>query len=227
MKYIRTALFIILLPALFLFVDYVLPKNEIVRVNDTYSRITDIGMNAMFYAQEDVVAGADAAGQTRRDIRFISAVTPEGNVRVYRNEDTGWVYPPYFKYDSANLQAEAAALVSNEDTPKWAMTTSYGWRIAWLSIYPNAVSVKRVESTDVSTINVVGLAVLLFMFWTVQFLNRGYHRLMRRSVDPTLADLDARADAFRAGVVAGAEERTRGTRQWLGTWKGKPRPPKT
>ena len=36
-----------------------------------------------------------------------------GKVIVYRNEATGWVWPPYFKYDSSNLQAEATNLKSS------------------------------------------------------------------------------------------------------------------
>ena len=49
------------------------------------------------------------------DVRFIAAVRPNGKPFVYRNEDTGWIWPPYFKYDSSNLQAKATDLRSTAE----------------------------------------------------------------------------------------------------------------
>ncbi len=47
-------------------------------------------------------------------------------VMVYRNEDTGWGWPSYFKFDTANLQTEADDLSSTAarsqmggDDPLW------------------------------------------------------------------------------------------------------------
>lgn len=220
MKYLRLAFFIITLPVFFIFVDYVLPHKEVLRVTDSYSRITEIGMNRLFYAQEDIVAGANGVPDNKRDVRFIATITPSGKVKVFRNEDTGWVYPPYFKYDSATLQGQFSSLVSGEENTKWVMVTSYGWRIPWMSIFPNAVGVSRVSGPDVSTVSIPALLVLFLMFVLVLFLNRAYVRFINRSVDPMIADFDARADAFRADVSEAADRKTKGFRDWLGTWRG-------
>ena len=83
------------------FLHYTLPQRDIVRLTGTYNRLTEVGANAIFYASPD--SGTTTATVDRRDIRFIEAVLPDGKVMVYRNEDTGWIWPPYFKYDSSNL----------------------------------------------------------------------------------------------------------------------------
>ncbi len=64
---------------------------------------------------------------------------------VYRNEDTGWGWPPYFKFDTTNLQAEAADLRSTAAAPQWAIMTHYGWRNEFLSIFPNAIGIRAVD----------------------------------------------------------------------------------
>lgn len=120
------------------FLHYTLPQHDIVRITGSYNRVTTVGSNKIFYANSD--AGT-AESTTTRDIRFIEAVRDNGNVIVYRNEDTGWIWPPYFKWDSSNVQAEASNLKSDKDAPIWVSITHYGWRMSWISIYPNAVSI--------------------------------------------------------------------------------------
>ena len=220
MKYIKGILFFIAFPVFFLFVDYVLPSNEIMRVTSAYSRITDIGFNRMFYAEEDIVTGQEDATDTKRDVRFISTVTEDGKVKIFRNEDTGWVYPPYFKYDSATLHGEFDNLKSSEENPKWVRVTSYGWRIPWLSIFPNAVSVTRVDGPEADTVSVAALFFLTLTYFFVLFVYRAYLRLIRRSVNPMLRDLDDRTDALRDDVMRRADQKTKGFRDWLGTWRG-------
>jgi hypothetical protein len=205
------------------FFHYVLPQHDIVQITNTYNRLTTVGSNSIFYASPDV---GTAESATQRDIRFIEAKYTDGGVIIYRNEDTGWVWPPYFKYDSSDLQAEAGGLKSTDATPKWAMVTHYGWRIRWMSIYPNAVGVKQVEGPDVSVIPWFNIGFFIFLGFVLLMLWRMWAQFRERSVDPLLDDageawdrVDARADA--------AADRARGTwgrfRGWLGTWQGKPR----
>ena len=99
------------------FLHYTLPQHDVVKITGTYNRLTTIGSeNAWAYASPDT---GTAESGTTRDIRFIEAAYPDGDVMVYRNEDTGWIWPPYFKYDSSNLQAEAGNLKSDAASPKW------------------------------------------------------------------------------------------------------------
>ena len=69
------------------------------------------------------------------------AAFPDGDKIEYRNEDTDWGFPFYFKFDSARLANEAANLKSTEASPQWVIVRHYGWRIPWLSMFPNALSV--------------------------------------------------------------------------------------
>ena len=198
------------------FLHYTLPHRDIVRITNTYNRLTTVGENSIFYAAPDVGTGENAA---TRDIRFIEAAYPNGKPMVYRNEDTGWVWPPYFKLDSSNLQAEATDLKSTAEAPKWVAVTHYGWRVAWLSIYPNAVKVKAVAGPDVTLIPWVNIIVLVALALVVFTLWRMWLQFIERTVDPLRADVqeamdrtEARADAARAGF-----------RGWLASWRSRPR----
>lgn len=62
---------------------------------------------------------------------------------IFRNEDAGFL-PPYFKFDSADLQADASRIARNcSDVP--VKVRGYSMRIAWLSMFPNATSIKAPE----------------------------------------------------------------------------------
>lgn len=207
--------------AVFAFLHYTLPQHDIVRITNTYNRLTTIGENRIFYASPDV--GTQDGAETR-DIRFIEAIFDNGRVMVYRNEDTGWVWPPYFKYDSSNLQAQASNLKSTEAAPRWVRVTHYGWRAPWLSIYPNAVKVKQVDGPDVTVIPWVSISILVALGLILMMIRRMWLQFRERTIDPAVADvgevlteLDARADVARAEV--------RGTwgrfTAWLESWRKK------
>ncbi len=58
---------------------------------------------------------------------------------IFRNEDAGFL-PPYFKFDSADLQSNASRVSRNcPDLP--VKVHGYGFRLAWLSMFPNATSI--------------------------------------------------------------------------------------
>ncbi|MFD1882731.1 DUF1523 family protein [Paracoccus pacificus] len=214
---------------LFLFLDYTLPTKTTVRVTNVYNRLTDIGpLVGMFYASAD--SGTETNAQGQRDIRFIDTARANGKVMVYRNEDTGWIWPPYFKYDSSNLQAEASDAQSTSEAPKWVSVTSYGWRIPMISAYPNAISMRPVAGPDVNPTNwgliifTVLILAFLLLFW------RMWAQFRERTIDPTLARADAAwnrvedgADAARDRVVTRATDAKGRFRGWLDSWRGKPR----
>ena len=91
------------------FFHYTLPQRDIVRVTDTYEKRIDFGENSIFWASADA---GNAETMVNRDVFFIQTRRANDTVMVYRNEDTGWGWPPYFKFDTSNLQAEAAELKS-------------------------------------------------------------------------------------------------------------------
>jgi hypothetical protein len=206
-----------------LFLHYTLPQRDIVRIVDTGNRITQIGANWIFYSIEDTGTGAET--NTTRDIRFIDAVYPDGDsVMVYRNEDTGWFWPPYFKWDSSTLQAEATNLRSTNDAPVWVAVTHYGWRIPLVSAFPNAVSITRVDGPDVQLIPWVNIVILTTLVFLIFMARKMWLQFRERMVDPTLADVGETIDAAGARVDAARKE-ARGffgrIGAWLGTWRAK------
>ncbi len=150
------------------FLHYTLPQTDVARVTDTYTKRIDFGENSIFWAAPDV---GNNATSSNRDVFFIQAVRTNGRVMVYRNEDTGWGWPPYFKFDTSNLQAEAADLKSTADAPKWVAIKHYGWRNELISIFPNAVGVRAVSGPDVRIIpwfSIFTLVLLFAVFWAIR-----------------------------------------------------------
>ena len=155
---------VVLLLLAIAFLDYTLPARDAVKIVGTEVVRTDVGSGSIFWAGGD--ANTDASGN--RDVRFVNTVRASGDPRVYRNEDTGWGWPPYLKFDSGDLQADAQIVANTE---KWVKVTHYGWRNTVLSIYPNAVSIKEIDGPDALGYNwfriivLAGLALMALVFW--------------------------------------------------------------
>jgi len=182
MAYVKWTFRIVLFALVFAFLHYTLPQRDIVRIVETEVRRVDFGENSIFWAAPDT----GTATASNRDVRFINAVRANGRVMVYRNEDTGWGWPPYFKLDSSNLQTEAGDLASTSDAPKWVALKHYGWRNEFLSTFPNAVSIKRVAGPDVRLIpwfNIIVLTVLAAFAWGIWVR---WKRFRKNRIEPTI-----------------------------------------
>lgn len=206
------------------FLHYTLPQRDIVQITNTYNRITQIGGNWIFYSIEDTGTGAETTS-TSRDIRYIDALFPDGNsVMVYRNEDTGWLWPPYFKWNSSTLQAQATALRSDRSAPQWVAITHYGWRVPIFSIFPNAVAVTKVDGPDVTLIPWVNIIILTTLAFVLFMIRKMWLQFRERMVDPALAGVGETFDAAGQRVEAARKE-ARGffgrIGAWLNTWKAK------
>lgn len=222
MKYVKWTFLLLIASVIFGFLHYTLPQHDIVRIVGTENRRIDFGENSIFWASPD--GGTVASGN--RDVRFINAVRPNGRVIVYRNEDTGWGWPPYFKLDSSNLQTEAQAFTSTDANPKWVSMTHYGWRNEFLTIFPNAVGVKLVTGPDVTIIPWVNIVILTFLAFILFMARRMWLQFRERTIDPALDDVAETWDDVEDSASA-ARDRARGVwgrfTGWLGTWKAKPR----
>lgn len=198
--YLRIAFWAAVLSIFAAFLHYTLPQWDTVRVTDVYEKRVNPGSNAMFWGRGD--AGSNAAA-TERDVFFIQTMRPGGSPMVYRNEDAGWGWPPMFKFDSSNLQAEAAdARSQSGEAERWVAIKHYGWRFEWLSIYPNALAVKPVDGPDARVIPWKSLGFLLLIVLTLWAITSRVLRFSRRYISPVLD----RAD----GVVDGWWHRLRG-----------------
>lgn len=164
------------------FLHYTLPQRDIVRIVNTESRLfSPDGLNRFFYASED---GGSATAGAQRDVRFINTVRANGDVSVYRNEDTSLFWPPYFKFDSQDLQTEAANLVSTAAEPQWVAITHYGWRSRFLTTYPNAVAIRPVAGPEVSLFPWVNLVILGVLVLILLMAWRIWERFEDRVIDP-------------------------------------------
>ena len=225
MRNLQVALGVIFGVLVFLFLDYALPSRHTVRVTNVYNQITDLGWNGIFYASPDTGTVQTADG--RRDIRYIATVQPNGRPYVYRNEDTGWIWPPYFKYDSSNLHAIAADSVSTADAPRWMNVTSYGWRVSWATIYPNAISMRQVAGPGDRPLNWPALVILGVIGALLLLLWRMWNQFHERSIEPrtrragrVIEHIDARAAAAQAEVVANTRKAAGRMRNWVDSWRG-------
>ena len=185
---------------------YTLPQHDVVRVVATDVRRVDFGDNSLFWAQQDT--GQEGATATNRDVRFVETFYPNGRPMVFRNEDTGWSWPPYFKFDTSNLQAEAADLRSTAAAPQWVAIKHYGWRNEFLSIYPNAISLKPVDGPDARIIpwmNIILLTLLVAFCWAVYVR---WRRFREARIDPVLDEMGDNLDDA-GGWLKGLFKRSR------------------
>ena len=225
MRYVRMTIRIVVIVIVGGFLHYVLPQHDIARITSTEVIRTDFSnINRIFYAQAD----SGNANQPTRDLRLINAekkrtwlfgFIPRDSteVMVYRNEDTGWIWPPYFKFDSSDLQATASASISSAAAPQWVSITHYGWRNRFLSIYPNAIGIRPVSGPDVRIIPWFNIFFFLFLAIAYVFLRAMWAQFRERSVDPLLDSAGDRLDEVSAGV---AERRSR-ISQWFDSWRRK------
>jgi hypothetical protein len=160
---------------------YTLPQRDIARITGTEIIRQDFsGLNRIFYAQGD----SGNAQTDSRDLRLINGVLASGDVMVYRNEDTGFGWPPYFKLNSADLHAEAANLTSTAAEPQWVAISHYGWRSRLLTTYPNVVGIRPLDGPDITLIPWLNIAILLGLAFLVFMVWRIWERFEDRVIDP-------------------------------------------
>ncbi len=146
--------------------DYFLPHHAVLRIVGT--EIKRVGV-------DQPASKGKPQGQTR-DVYYVYAEDIETQKpRVFRNEDTGWGFPWYFKFDSADVQATAQSIAGERGT---ALFTYYGWRIQIFSLMPNVVDITRAKpGTSVFPwFNVAFFTVLIggiaWLVWWIRGLRR-------------------------------------------------------
>ena len=146
-------------------VNFSLPHYDVTRVTGVEVKRVD---------KDGPITKANPADGPTRDVYYINTQNDQGKIMVYRNEDTRWSFPFYFKFGSANLQAQAQAF-GNEN--KLVQIKYYGWRLTMFDEFRNAVSIKELadgESASYPMLSWFLYAFLLFTFvLSVQFV-RGW-----------------------------------------------------
>lgn len=189
MVYIRRGILLIFLLAAGIFLHYSLPDREIVRI---------VGTEIL------LVEDRQPDGTTiNRDQRQINGEKANGRTAVFRNEDTDWSWPPYFKFDSADLQAKAQSFSTEKtDGGQWVVLTHYGWRIPILSMFPNAVAIRKAEGPEEELFpwfNLIVISLLaLFVLIVRRVLILMYDRHIGATVDMLDQQIEDTGDAISA-----------------------------
>ena len=216
----RIFIFILVLITIGL-IHYYLPQRDIVQVVNTDVKRMDISKGSPFWDRPD--AGTDR--QTTRDVRFIYTVDDKNKTRVYRNEDTGWSFPFYLKFDSSDLSAKAENFSNKENT--WVAVTHYGWRIRLFSIFPNATKVKQVSGPGVFLIPWFNIVFLLIVFGFIFWIWRMVRRWKKKNVDPItdkigdeLEEIGETVGGHAKKAQAEINESRSGLRKFMRRWFG-------
>ncbi|MEE9271850.1 MAG: DUF1523 family protein [Robiginitomaculum sp.] len=191
-------LFVILFIATSL--HYFLPRRDIVQIVGTDVKRMDLGEKSKFWDKAD----AGTKEELTRDVRFINTIDQEGKSRVYRNEDTNWSFPPYFKFDSSDLSAKAQSFARQNGV--WIAVTHYGWRLKVWSKYPNATKVKKVSGPDVTLVpwfNIIFLSVFALF---VNGIIRMVFKFKKRRIDPIVDKIEDTAEAAHEEITEVKEE---------------------
>ncbi|MDR6266442.1 MULTISPECIES: DUF1523 family protein [Rhodobacterales] len=220
MRWFKWGFWVVLIALVFAFCHYTLPQRDIVRVTGTEIIRQDFSKwNRIFYAQTD--SGNNEG--VNRDLRLINTSYPDGSVMVFRNEDTGFGWPWYFKLDSSNLQAEAADKISTRAAPEWVAIKHYGWRNEFLSIYPNAVTIWDVSGPDARIIPWSNIIIYIVLALIMLGFYRLVQRFKRRKIDPAIAQMEQKWDAVEARAAEAGDEMDRargGVLAWFKKWFG-------
>jgi len=160
-RYFGIGIGVLLALLVILFLAYYLPASTKVHVTGTEVKRMDV---------------QDETGSTRtRDVRFIFTRDIESEkTMVFRNEDTGWGWPPYFKFNSGDVMGEAVGFADTDEN-EVVLVTYYGFRLTLLDMYPNVLSLERVsrDYTHVPVFNIVFIIVL------VSFVGFAFFRVRR------------------------------------------------
>jgi hypothetical protein len=169
--------------------DYFLPHHAVLRIVGTETR-RPVGTSKTANDKPGVL----------RDVFYIFAEEIETKKpRVFRNEDTGWGFPWYFKFNSADVQTTAISIAGERGT---ALFTYYGWRIQIFSVVPNVTNIKRAapdEERPIPWFNIGFAAVVIAgTVWLALLVRGGHRRRLAREAskgsagnNPITKDLDA------------------------------------
>ena len=147
------------------FLHYNLMRTDVVYITGTDTKRVD--NNKKDISKTEGTKKSTGTIRVTHDVRYINAITRKGKVKVYRNERTGWGWPPYFKFDSADITAEAQSAV-NKDPKPWVLIKYYGWRIHILSMYPNIINIKFVDK-DYNHFPLFNIIVLGLIFGGIYY----------------------------------------------------------
>lgn len=166
MKKIAYALFGCLFVATLLVADFYLPSKDAYHFAGTEVKRVD---------KDGVINARNPQDGPTIDVYFIQARQGE-DIHVFRNEDTGFGLPLYFKYNSADIQGKANAYLNDKAE---VQITSYGWRVKMLSTFPNVISMTPMSEnpSSFSLMRWIFMGLIIILFG---YLGFRLHKLLSR-----------------------------------------------
>lgn len=136
-----------------LFIDFNFPS---------YQKTVITGMEVKRMDKDGVITKQNPADGPVRDVYFLfTKDTDSGKIKVYRNEDTRFDFPWYFKFDSANQQGIAQQYINSAEPVE---IKYYGWRLTYFEEYPNILSINPVTNNSLPLVSYF-LYSVLFVLW--------------------------------------------------------------
>lgn len=127
----------------------------------SYKALYLIGAEVKRVDQNGLISKENIASKMTKDVYYIYAKSPikDDKVMVFRNEDTRWGFPFYFKFNSADIQAKSAAFGEQKSLVE---VKYYGWRIQVLNKFQNLISIKKIENQ-----NALSLPIFSYIFYLI------------------------------------------------------------
>lgn len=138
-----------------LFISYVMPS---------YDQVYITGMEVKRMDKDGVISKTNPADGQIRDVYFLFVKDRENKVNVFRNEDTAFSFPFYFKFNSADIQAIAQSYTLTQNLVE---VKYYGWRISYLSEFGNVLSIRELEDYSDRSLPIFSYIIyaLLLTLW--------------------------------------------------------------
>jgi hypothetical protein len=122
---IALAVFVVFALTFACVLHYYLPRKELVTITGIDSK-----------RAEGIPVDGDRSDNGRSfDIYYIYVLDADNTPRILSNENTAWGFPPYFKFDAADMQSKAINYVGKKVVIRY-----YGWRITYLNLFQNITS---------------------------------------------------------------------------------------
>lgn len=193
----------------YLFLDYTLPRYDLVKINEIGTRRFDEDGNyirkttsttgptrdvEMIYTKAASVTKDPQTGEEK------VVVDPSHDI-VFINEDTGWGWPFYFKFETADIQSDAAYIKGLDGL---AYIESYGWRIEFFSWFGNVLSITDYEpgTTIVNWVRYLVLSLWVALIGTIWYWVRRIRRNIAARVEAAAQAAREHAEAFSDSVDA-------------------------
>ena len=172
-KKVKVGIGVVLFVITALFFHYNLPRTAVVQISGTDIKRMDKAIEVT--EKEGDTEDQLKTEQHTTDVRFINSVSRKGKPMVFKNEDTGWGWPPYFKFNSADITAEAQAFATDQKEP-WVLVKYYGGRFTVFSMFPNDLDLKNVDR-NYSHIPIFNIAFFALLFVVAFVIRRKIKKL--------------------------------------------------